>query len=463
MTFRVNARRFGGEDRILLIAYHFPPSAAVGGLRVANFARCLRAYGWVPHVLTIRERDVTQIDRSREQGLDGIAVHHAAVWPTLERLYESVIRRVRRRSQPSAEATPAVSTSGTATTAPSERLVTRLKRYVLSFLALPDRERGWVPSAVATAIAQIREHRIGWIMTSCPPYSAHIVGLAVKHLRRVKWIADFRDPWMTTGSKRLFPTSALSLRIERWLERRVIEDADLVVFNVERLRNAYRDRYRNVPADKLVFIPNAVSSVAVRERPPVAKHETFTLTYTGSLYLGRSPEPVFKALARLVEEGVLEPNGARLVLVGQCDTIDGVPTRDVARSYGLEGMVDVRGVVPYETAMEMVSRSHLALLFAPDLPFQIPAKVYDYLATGTRILAIADDGGTADLVRDTESGRAFSTHDVAGITEFIRAELTRGRPAEYRTAALARFDVETITAELVGYMGRVGAMAEAVT
>ena len=150
-----------------------------------------------------------------------------------------------------------------------------------------------------------------------------------------------------------------------------------------------------------------------------------------------------------------------LLLVGQCDTIEGVPTVQVARQYGLERQVEIRGAVPYEQAIEMVSRSHLALLFAPDLPFQIPAKVYDYLATGARILAIADDGGTADLVRDTGCGRAFSTHDVDAIAEFIESEMHRERDVEGEDAPwLARFDLQTLTAELVEHMSRVGTEAE---
>jgi len=449
------------DSRILLIAYHFPPSAAVGGLRLSNFARCLRAFGGEAHVLTVRERDIDQIDRSRERGLDGITVHRSRVLPTIERMYEGIVKRARgsRRRSNAAAQPVAVATSPN-----GERTVSRpsrIKRWILSFLALPDRERGWVAPAVVRAISLIRRNRMGLIMTSCPPYSVHVIGLAVKRLTGVRWIADFRDPWMTTGSKRLFPTSALSLRVERWLERRVVQEADLVVFNVERLRNAYRNRYRDVSPDKLVFIPNAVSSTEARRRPTVPRYETFTLTYTGSLYLGRSPEPVFKAVARLVAEQRIRPEAVRVLLVGQCDTIEGVPTVQVARQYGLERQVEIRGAVPYEQAIEMVSRSHLALLFAPDLPFQIPAKVYDYLATGARILAIADDGGTADLVRDTGCGRAFSTHDVDAIAEFIESEMHRERDVEGEDAPwLARFDLQTLTAELVEHMSRVGTEAE---
>lgn len=423
---------------------------------MANFARCLSAFGWDPQVLTIRDEDVQELDVERRRGLEDIPVHQARVLPTMDRMWGDFRRRQRARSAPAASAPPAPRPTAPSNGVRRERLTQRLKRYILSFLVLPDRERGWIVPAVTAAVRRIRRDRIQWIMTSCPPYSGHLVGLLVKLLTGARWVADFRDPWMTTGSKRLFPTSAASKRIESWLERKVIENAELVLFNVERLRNAYRARYRHVAPEKLVFIPNAVSPRVSTGSESRSKYEVFTLSYTGSLYLGRSPEPVCRALAQLISEGKIGTDDVRLLLVGHCREVDGVPTAVVARKYGLESVVEVRDPVPYDEAMEIVSRSHLAMLYAPDLPFQIPAKVYDYLSTGTRILAIAQDGGTADLIRDTESGRAFSPHEIDGIAAFIHAEMTARRSgSEFVSAAsLARFDARHITEELAGYLGR---------
>lgn len=44
------------NKKILLISYHFPPSLAVGGFRIAGFAEKLPLYGWDPYVLTIKEK-----------------------------------------------------------------------------------------------------------------------------------------------------------------------------------------------------------------------------------------------------------------------------------------------------------------------------------------------------------------------------------------------------------------------
>jgi glycosyltransferase involved in cell wall biosynthesis len=429
---------------------------------MANFAATVGSCGWHPQVLTIADENVENLDRTRLKDVEGIPIHKAGVRRTAVAVAEWLwIRLPRRRSTPVASGartglTPIPAGNAAAAGRPARA---GLRRLILSLLALPDWERGWCLPATLRGRQLIREQRIDWFMTSCPPYSVHLVGLALKLLTRRRWVADFRDPWMTTGSKRLYPTSRLSMRIEAFLERRVIEAADLVVFNVERLRNAYRERYSWVPADKFAYIPNGIS---IRTGDgPAEKYGPFTISYTGSLYVGRSPEPVFEAVARLIQHGRIGSDNIRVKLVGQCDVIDGMPTEAVIRKHGLESIVEVHGSVPYNDAFEIIRRSHLALLLAPNLPYQIPAKVYDYLGAGTRILAIAEEGGTADLLAETDSGRAFRTDEVDAIADFIHAEFKARGSADRVSPSLARYDLSRITGELIGHLARVAADAGA--
>jgi glycosyltransferase involved in cell wall biosynthesis len=448
------ARKAGG---ILLISYHFPPSAAVGGRRAANFAASLRSLGWDVRALTIPDRAIEQIDRGRLQSVKGVPIDVAAVWPTLVGVV-SALARLRRQIRPAEPPAvpPAVPDALRPMAAPrGESIARRLRRYFLSFGFLPDGEKGWIVPAVIRAVRIIRRQRLDWFMTSCPPYSVHVIGLAVKTLSGARWVADFRDPWMTTGSKRLYPTCAASLGIESWLERRVIENADLVVFNVERLRDAYRARYGDVPPDKLVFIPNGIAAQPQNAERAMPRYERFTISYTGSLYVGRSPEPVFEAVSRLIQSGAVQADAVRILLVGQCRLIDRQPTESVVRRHGLESVVEVQDQVPHAQAVEVIRRSHLALLLAPNLPYQIPAKVYDYLGAGTRVLAIAEEGGTADLLKATGAGVAFPSTDVDGIAAFILEELGTGSPEAPRVSSLARYDVTRITSDLVDHMARV--------
>jgi hypothetical protein len=232
-----------------------------------------------------------------------------------------------------------------------------------------------------------------------------------------------------------------------------------VTFNVERLRNAYRERYTHVPAERFVFIPNGIAPGALYESGETRKYERFTVSYTGSLYVGRSPEPVFEAVSRLIRKGQVRPDGIRIKLVGECKMVDDIPTVALIRKHGLEGSAEVYDPVPHSEAMEIIRRSHLALLLAPNLPFQIPAKTYDYLGTGVRILAIAEDGGTSDLVRDTCSGRAFAPGDIDGIEAFILQEMGQGAEAPPLKRPLGRFDARRITEELASHLNRVARVA----
>ena len=446
--------------RILLIAYHFPPSAEVGGTRMANFARWLPASGWQPYVLTIRDAHLERMDPGRLQDLESVPIEKVRVLPTVAEWYGALKARLAGPAKPAPRPEAGFNARSGADRYRGESLSGKLKRYLLAFLSLPDFERGWIPPAIAAAIRQIRRHRIGWIMTSCPPYSGHLVGLAVKMIAGVRWAADFRDPWMTAGSKRAYPTCAVSLRIEAWLERKVVEKADLLLFNVERLRNAYRERYAHVPREKFVFIPNGIAPGALEEAGQAAKYPRFTLSYTGSLYVGRSPEPVFEAVSRLIRKGKVAAEAIAIKLVGHCRTVDGVPTDALIRKHGLDSCVEVSDPVPHAGAMEVIHRSRLALLLAPQLPFQIPAKAYDYLGTGVRILAIAEDGGTADLIRDTGAGRAFAASDIDGIEAFIHEEMAAQGPwTAAQKARLARFDARRIAEALASHRDRIARRA----
>jgi len=446
----------GSKNRILLITYHFPPSAAVGGMRMANFANWLPSFGWEPCVLTIQDKNIEYVDPERLKDVEGVTIHKVGVRPTVAVMYAAIKTRLYGSPKNASPSETGLRPHSGSDPACEETLSRRLKRYLLSFIVFPDHQRGWIIPAILAAIRQIRRHRIEWIMTSCPPYSVHLIGLAVKIITGTRWVADFRDPWMTTGSKRMYSTCAMSIRIESWLEKKVVEKADLLLFNVERLKNAYRERYAHVPGEKFVFIPNGIAPRALDEPAAVTKYESFTLSYTGSLYVGRSPEPVFQAISRLIQDGKTTPEAVRIKLVGHCRTVGGIPTASLIRKYGLESSVEVCDPLPYTEALEIIRRSHLALLFAPNLPFQIPAKVYDYLGAGVRILAIAEDGGTADLICNTGSGRAFPSEDVEGIKGFIYHEMTGQRSTNRSHAAgLARFDVRRITEELASHLDRI--------
>ena len=437
----------------MLISYHFPPSTEVGGLRIANFARRLPRFGWSPYVLTVKDRYLQAADPEKLNNIDQAKIFKAGCTPTLSQAYlacKKAARRLLRKQAAPAGAASRNRPGHPGTGRGTEALSMRLRRYILSFSTLPDAHRNWLLPAVIEAVRIVRREEIGCILTSCPPYSAHLVGLLVKWITGVRWIADFRDPWMTASSKALFATCSASLRIERWMERTVVGNADRVIANTDMLCEAFKKAYGPTPAGRFICITNGYDREFFSGYSHLQKENLFTITYTGSLYFGRSPEPVFQAVHDLVQDGSVDERRIRIRLVGQCQSVEGRPIDEMIERYRLGKVVEVLEPVTYNQATEMIKQSHLALLLAPNQPYQIPAKIYDYMGVGTRVLALAKEGATANLVRNTGIGAVFEPSDIAGIRRFIGQCLDQSGTSAppLKPDAANQYDLDSISRRL---------------
>jgi hypothetical protein len=453
--------------KVLLISYHYPPSVEVGGLRCANFSRHLSRFGWTPYVLTLKDEYLDKADPENLNNVGAVKIFKAGRMPTVSQVYVRVKRIVQRRSGKSSESVTRSDGDtglGKSSGRVAETRSQKLRRYILAFLSLPDEQRNWVLPAVIQGIRIIKREKIDCIVTSSPPYSVNLVGWLLKRITGVRWVADYRDPWMTGGSKKLYMTCAASLGIERWLERRVVQKADLVVANTEMLCEAFRKAYGSQMPDRFVCITNGFDGELFSRFGPVEKEKVFTIIYTGTLYFGRTPEPLFQAVRELIQEGRIDAHAIRIRLVGHCQVIDGRPTEEIVHSYQLDDTVEVRESVSYNRAIEMVRQSQLALLLAPNQPYQIPAKAYDYMGTGTKILALAEGGATSDLVRSTGIGAAFRPSDTAGIKEFLLLSMKYDCMSiqSKNKGPVSEYEIQSLTRRLARYLDSSSGLAERV-
>lgn len=445
------------KTRVLLVSYYFPPDASVGGLRLAKFARALPDVGLTPVVLTSASSETEQgTDRGRLQGLEHVRIV-ATADPT------SLVERLQRlrtwwagngRAQ-------AQSADGPAPPHLGSRPVSRLKRYVLSLIVyLPDEKKHWALRAAFVARGLVRSQKIDCVLTSGPPFSSHAVGVVAKLTTGVRWVADFRDPWVEMLPDRFPETRS---RLSDWLERRmetiVVRMADVVVTTTDRMRVAMTRRYPWAQVGRFLTVENSIDSARLTPRAPHEKYPIATVTYAGSFYFDRTPEPVFQAVADLIQSGAIGRSEIRIQLIGRCESVGAEATSALAARYGIAALVDVRGVLPYDETIQAMQRSHALLVLAPRRhALVIPAKVYDYLGTGTPILALAEDGATADLLRDAAPGGCFRHDDITGIKSYLArlVESRRGGAASAtpfglgaaRETALARYDVAVLTRRL---------------
>jgi glycosyltransferase involved in cell wall biosynthesis len=406
---------------LLIIAYYFPPHPAVGGHRPYGFAKYLARSGWSPTVLTAKSRICAppKPPRGASDPFDTVRTTHSPA------VVDRVAKSIRRRSIEWVEYNYAPGAGSRQRSGGLKaRAVSAVKRAVNAFLYLPDEARNWILPAVLRALSIISEKRVSTVITTSPPFSANVIGLILKKLAPIAWVADLRDPWITPFNKAGYPTTRCSIALEKALEKKAIRAADLVLTTNDHFAGKLAAAFPDKSA-AILSLPNGWDPEQFGGGEPPARASRFTICYTGSLYQGRSPEPLFQAVGELKEEGRLGDGEVALTFIGNCRFVNGVEIGALARRYGLEKEVEVRPPVTQAEALRATRQSDLSLVLAPNQPYQVPAKIYDAIGARTKVIAIAEEGATRAMIDADRIGRSFEAAQIEEIKAFLLDEIRR--------------------------------------
>jgi hypothetical protein len=283
----------------------------------------------------------------------------------------------------------------------------------------------------------IRRHRPDVIWATYPIATAHLAGLLLSRLSGVPLVADYRDSMTEPG----YPADRFKRRLFTGIESRVVRHAARSVFTTPGAKRMYHERYPDVPIERLRIIENAfdeenfrgaaeLDATGVPDRP-------FTIAHSGVVYPSeRDPGPLFAALGRLKQAGILDASRFRLVL--RATAHDNLYTPMLA-AHGIEDLVDLAPPLPYAQALrEMLDADALLLMQAANCNHQIPAKLYEYVRAGRPVFSLTDPAGdTAATLRRCGLGPIVPLDDedaiVRELPAFIagvRAGTVKGASAE---------------------------------
>ena len=399
--------------RILVISPYFPPRNAIGALRVHAFCTAWAAGGEEITVLTTTKRDH---QRGAEVACDGFEVVEIDYWVPhlLERLRHAL-------RTPPPEGGGESEGNGR-----MRHLKAALRRVhdrtgIFGSTRMPDFTDRWVKPAVAWALA-----KPAWdvVFSSAGPYTAHLVAMALKQRRRaLSWVAEYRDLWVGNSLHRgLFPFTVR----ERWLERRCLRQADLLVTISEPLAGILRRR-SGLPVEVIYNGFDHREVDCLPQEPIFPDDDLVRVVFTGTVYpAGQNPAPFFGALAALHNQSPAVASRLRLVVAG--------PTGEVwaglADRYGVANLLEDRGTVSRADARRM-QRDAAALLlvdFDSSVPGVLTGKIFEYLGVRAPILVVGGAAGSpiADLI--LRSGRGLHlAHDDRRIQAALR-DLLAARP-----------------------------------
>lgn len=412
--------------RVLFITYHFPPDAAIGGVRPYQFARLLPDHGIQPWILTVEPQFAEKRDdaflpegippeRILRTGLNG----H---WPArIARLPASLTGGLRRRATaPVTQASPPPSRS---TGGPRSD---GWKAQLLSWLTFPDPRMGWQQPALQAANNAIQQIGFDAIVSTSPPRVAHLIARRLARQHHLPWIMDLRDPWYGEWEAEA-TNSKLRTRLHQRLFEGCAEQASAIVLNTEAFRDHLIERYPRL-RPRLFCVPNGLFDNAHSGRENSRTVGQFGIGYYGWRYARRSAEPFLRGMRLWLDRTSLQSSQVAARFVGDSEDAEAVR---VAGEMELCSTVRFEGAVPRGVALGMMQQEYVLLLIANNQPYQIPAKVYDYLAMNRRILAITERGSATGRLLSGRPGCvvAETPEEIAVALEGYCHEWTRGMAA----------------------------------
>lgn len=356
---------------------------------------------------------------------DGVTVEGVPLRKTLDDRYREWKRRQAPRQDATAPA-PAPDPDASGGGDPRPGLLRTVRREIGGLLSFPDEGRGWLLRAGQTVRRLLPELRPAAVVSTGPPHSVHLAtGLALRG-RRVRWIADFRDPWMDEA--RLHLDVAWSPPAFALLERHVVVTADQVVTTTPELRDRLRQRYRDAP---IRCLPNGVDLDDLPTRTPDPS-AGFSLVHLGSLYLRRNPIPVLRAFALFLRQNprALE-QGSTFSFVGHMDPGYRARIQEVAREEGIADRVRILGVCPRDEALRILARCGASLVLAQGQGTAVPAKLYEAAGMGIPTLVVTEAGSATAGAGQRVGAAVRSPEDLEGMAQALRSAWTgewHGRP-----------------------------------
>jgi glycosyltransferase involved in cell wall biosynthesis len=404
--------------RILMIAYHFPPLAGSSGIqRTLSFARHLPRFGWEPLILTAHPRAYVRVSDD--------LLEDVAAGTVVERGF-------------ALDAARHLAVGG---------------RYP-AFVSRPDRWATWWLGAVPRGLAMIRKYRPQAIWSTYPIATAHTIGQTLHRMSGLPWVADFRDPMAQDG----YPEDPITWKSFLRIEEGALRRAAWSVFVTPGAARLYRERYPDVPGERLRVIENgydegtfAALDEASGDRSPLLPGAT-TLLHSGVVYTSeRDPTQFFQALRRMLDSGALRPGELRVRLRASAYESELKP---MIENYRLSNVVELPPPIPYRDALREMQRADgLLVLQAANCNAQIPAKIYEYFRCRRPIIGLTDPAGdTAGALRSAgipDIARLDSAEEIGTVLRRFLDRLQRGAavlPDETVVAGASRL---TRTRELV--------------
>jgi glycosyltransferase involved in cell wall biosynthesis len=411
--------------RVLFLAYLFPPIVNSGTQRPWKFAKYLAQHDWRPTVITAAHYEGHHLDAAMTADLAGVRIVRV---PMLNEKIGDAVAALGAGSRLGRRIGDAI----------SWRMRNRRRT--------PDLYALWAPTVMREATRLFDSGGFDAIYATGFPWTSLLIGRDLSKATGCPLVADFRDLW---AGETLFRDDRPPHEAELALERSVVEHASAVVTASSAIARQLTAAHPGVDERKFVAIHNGFDAEDFSEESARPRPERFRVVFTGVWKDGYNPSALYETIDWIRRSQPALLDGVEVITAGYAP--------GEARRRGLAAHIEERGVVPHRAALELMRSADILYLSHCDPARQwcVPGKLYEYLASGSPVLALTyPDRETGRIIERVGGGVALSPEDPGTLLQAL-SDAFRAKRLEVPARdpqALAAFERRQLTRKLAAVL-----------
>lgn len=387
--------------KVLIITYYWPPSGGAGVQRVLKFAKYLPEFGWEPIILTIEDGDSPITDESLLKDIpENCKVYKTDSWQPYN-LYRMFTGKKKSQKIPS-----------DILIKKNPTITERISNWIRLNLFIPDAKIGWIPYAVNKAVEIIENKKIDLIFSSSPPHTVQLIAAKVAKKTKLKWIADYRDPWLEMLHNQNAKRFCLSEKLDAYFEKKSLSAPNEILTISKGMVDILSSKVKN----NYNIIPNGFdeSDFEVCE---FEKNNEFIIVYTGVMSSTRVPDVFLKSLAKVKKKLNAK---FKIQIAGKvCNEFV-----ELIDKYKLNDNYEYLGYLEHKDSTKLLQKSDCLLLVVDNIPNNIgflTGKIFEYLGCRKPIFAIGPVNGNAnEIIKTSDSGVMVDYYDEENTYEQVK-------------------------------------------
>lgn len=374
--------------KVLIITYYWPPAGGPGVQRVLKFVKYLPKFGWEPIILTVENGEYPAIDESLLYEIPtNIKVYKTKSFEPFN-LYKGLT------GQKGNIPTHILNKSE------NESIIQKFAKWIRANLFIPDARKGWIPSIVKKGLEIVEQEKPDLIFSSSPPHSLQVGAMKLAMRTNLKWVADFRDPWTDGFWLKDLPRTKYASKKDLDFELSVLKNSNAVISVSQSIIELFKRKIEN----NYYVLPNGYdeSDFADLTRE---QSDVFKIVYAGSLRDSQIPHNLFKALASLKEQRLIEKLELHFIGTVHPDAVK------IITNNNLQDLVTFHKYMTHNKLLKHVINANMLLLTIPNTPNNegiLTGKLFEYVASKNYILGFGPkNGDAAKIINELNCGIMF--------------------------------------------------------